>query len=519
MTYQHDKNQQYLNRLQNQITDFVSHYNANPNTEHTTVCLFPGGLASKLMRAQNAWPNPPSSYDCAWIDCSILTGSFYNLVLSANEEDYQDKFIIPDQSIDWMELTPYDQFIKWCQGGWLDLFIFGWDWRMPTAQAADFFLNSFMPLFEQRTGNECVSNPLSNFWLLGHSFGGLVVKQIINNYTNRYVQILKGAITAGTSFYGYGGQVHRFFVGDSDLNGTEGVQGARIVTEIISTLPAGYELMFLDGDTFDLNQAGFANDPDGYNLTTYPSVDPQTNARVDPYHPVPGEGQNQNGYVRYISTYGFDWDMLSDGLAACKAFAQSLDASVARKFFNIRGVQGTARGAELKNTCIAQTWTLVPADLDPDNGVDGIRDILGPGDDTLPAWATRLIGNPQVQTVWAPDLDHMDLLNHQAIQIAIANILDPSVAMTRRLVNTARTVKLRAASRPDLNRLLQALGKIPSEKGEWSQQRKARVRNIILEASRGDPYRLQEFLARAYLDALRTPDQRLGGRDIPRSKH
>ena len=89
----------------------------------------------------------------------------------------------------------------------------------------------------------------------------------------------------------------------SDLNGTEGVQGARIVTEIISTLPAGYELMFLDGDTFDYNQAGFANDPDGYNLTTYPSVDPQTDARVDPYHPVPGEGQNQNGHVRYISTH------------------------------------------------------------------------------------------------------------------------------------------------------------------------------------------------------------------------
>ena len=71
----------------------------------------------------------------------------------------------------------------------------------------------------------------------------------------------------------------------------------------------------------------------------------------------------------------------------------------------------------------------------------------------------KLIGNPQVQTVWAPDLDHMDLLNHQGIQIAIANILNPSVAMTRRLVNTARTVKLRAASRADLNRLLQALGK------------------------------------------------------------
>ncbi len=511
MAYQQDKDQAYLNRLQDQITNFVSRYNANPNPGHTTIVLFPGGLASKLVRAQNAWPTPPSAYDVAWIDCSILSGAFAYLQLAANEDDYQNKFVIPDQNIDWMDLTPYDQFIQWCQGAGLDLFIFGWDWRLPTKQAADFFLNSLMPLFEQRTGKECVSDPLSNFWLLGHSFGGLVVKQIMNQYNSKYVQILKGAITAATSFYGYGGQVHRFFIGDSDLNGMEGVQGPQIVTEIISTLPAGYELMFLDYDTFIANKAGLAVDPDNFNLTAYPSVDPHTNAPADPYRPVPGKGANQNGCVRYISNYGFDWDMLSDGLVACQAFAQSLDRSVAGKFFNIRGVQG-APGAELNNTCIAQAWSLVPMDLDPDNGVDGIQDILGPGDDTLPAWATRLVRNQQVQTVWASDLDHMDLMNHKDIQIAVAKILEPATATAtiERLVKTARTVKFRAASRSDLNRLVRAFRRLPSEKGEWSIERKTQVRNILLEASRGDPDRLQKFLARAYLDALRTPSQRLG---------
>ena len=72
MTYQQDRDQAYLDRLQDQITDFISSYNANPNADHTTIFLFPGGLASKLMRAEGAWPNPPTAYDVAWIDSSSL---------------------------------------------------------------------------------------------------------------------------------------------------------------------------------------------------------------------------------------------------------------------------------------------------------------------------------------------------------------------------------------------------------------------------------------------------------------
>lgn len=96
MTYQRDKDQAYLNRLQDQITSFVFTYNANPNSAHTTIVLFPGGLASQLVRAQNPWPNPRSAYNVNWIDWSILGGAFYNLNLDANQEDYQDRFVIPE---------------------------------------------------------------------------------------------------------------------------------------------------------------------------------------------------------------------------------------------------------------------------------------------------------------------------------------------------------------------------------------------------------------------------------------
>ena len=162
----------------------------------------------------------------------------------------------------------------------------------------------------------------------------------------------------------------------------------------------------------------------------------------------------------------------------------------------------------MSNRCIAQEWSLVPEDLDPDQGVDGIQDILGPGDDTLPAWATRLVGNPRVQTVWAPDIHHMELMNHKDIQIAVANILNPTSATAmKRLIKTARTVKLRAASRSEMNRLVRALGKVRLEEGK---ERREKVRTILLEASKGDPDRLQRLFARAYLDALRTPSQKLG---------
>jgi hypothetical protein len=166
-------------------------------------------------------------------------------------------------------------------------------------------------------------------------------EQILNEFGNTFVQGMRGAITVAAPFYGAGSQVHRFFIGDPQVNGTEGVQGAQIVTEIISPLPAGYEMMFLDGDTYDANQAAFMQDPDGFNLPAYPSVDANSGARADPYHPDLAKGQSDSGFVRYISSYGFDWNKLVDGLAATQAVSQSLDASVADKFTNIRGVQGT----------------------------------------------------------------------------------------------------------------------------------------------------------------------------------
>jgi hypothetical protein len=86
----------------------------------------------------------------------------------------------------------------------------------------------------------------------------MVVKQILNQSTNQYVQRIKRAITVGSPFYGYGGRVHRYFKGNSQINWTLNPNGAQRAAEIVSTLPGGYELLFLPEATYNNNQSAWA---------------------------------------------------------------------------------------------------------------------------------------------------------------------------------------------------------------------------------------------------------------------
>ena len=506
--YEQGRDDEYLARLDGPINDFISRYNANPNCDHKTIFLFPGGMGSQLVRATDQFQKgPPFSYDTIWLNCSIALGVATDLQMQG-DEDYQQHYVLPDGCVDFVALHPYGGFIQWCQTNWIDLFVFGWDWRRGSKATADFFLTKFLPAFETRVVKECKPNPLDNFWLIGHSFGGIVVKQILNQSTDQYVQKLRQAITVATPFYGYGGQVHRFFKGDSQVNWTEGLDGASKITEIISTLPAGYELLFLDEVTYNANQAGFATDPEGYNLKSYPSMDANTVGQTaDPYNPIPGlPTAGATGDVRYSSNHGFDWNLLKKGLAAVGEVAMPLAAEVAGKFWNIRGVQ-VKNGEVLNKTIISQTWTRVPPTFNPDADDDPITDIYGPGDGTLPAWSTRLLGNSNVVTLKG-DVEHMDIMNETAVQVEIATLLNPTPQALRRLHKTAKSktmkMKTKAASRTKLNKLLQELEAATVREGLEPEQRKAAIREHLATYS---PDELQKFLTRAYLDALKSPSQ------------
>jgi pimeloyl-ACP methyl ester carboxylesterase len=217
MTYDQTRNSEQLSYLDDAIAEFISRYNFNvQSTGRRTIIFFPGGMGSRLLRATTPEPDgPPFFYNTVWLDASIAFGAASHLRMQ-NDIDYQQQVVVPDGPLDLLILRPYKDFIEWCENNNVDYFIFGWDWRRDPQKSVDFFLNVFMPRFEQRVSG-CIPNPLSHLSLVGHSFGGMIVKLILNQQNNPYVQLVHSAVTVATPFYGYGGQLARYFIGDPDL--------------------------------------------------------------------------------------------------------------------------------------------------------------------------------------------------------------------------------------------------------------------------------------------------------------
>ena len=498
--YEDRRDEWYLSRLlQTPIKEFITRYNANPlpNADRRTVFLFPGGMGSQLIRAKQKYQDgPPFSYKTVWLNCSVVDGVAAELQMQMHgHEDYKQQFVIPDGCVDFINLPPliylrpYDGFIQWCQTNWIDLFVFGWDWRRGSVATAKLFLENFLPQFDDFVEN-CKPHPLKNFWLIGHSFGGMVIKQIMNQSSSKYVLNMKGAITVASPFYGYGGQVHRFFKGQQPLNIFAGKNGATKMTRVISTMPGGYEVLFLDEATYNANEADFKNDPDEFNLTNYPSMDANaSDERADPYNPTP----DATGKVRYLSKCGFDKKLLRDGKAAFDGLTKNLDDKVAGKFWNIRGFG--------KRAVVSQTWARVSPKFNPDSSRDPISDTHGPGDGVLPAWSTRLLGNPNVISIDV-ETDHMNMMNERAVQVEIANLLATRKALKRQMRRTAKTTKMKAASRRSFNDFLRDMQNVMAQKKE--PRRKVGIRKYLAKYR---PRELQELFARGYLDALRSPSQ------------
>src|SRR5262249_49533637 len=153
-----------------------------------TVFLFPGGMASQLLRASTPQSNgPPYSYNIVWLDCSdLLFGAAAHLQMQG-DIDLDQQIIIPDGPVHFPPLTPYDGFINWCAHNLIAYLISGWDWRRDLCLTADFFLDVFMPLFANRVAN-LNPNPLQRLSLVGHSFGGMLIKLILNRTANQHVQ-------------------------------------------------------------------------------------------------------------------------------------------------------------------------------------------------------------------------------------------------------------------------------------------------------------------------------------------
>jgi hypothetical protein len=498
------RNAAYVSRLQPAVEEFASQFGINAlsnNNKRRTVFLFPGGTGSQLMRAYQSYPDPPQSYEKVWFDLDYIFDA-PRIALLPGGIDTEEKYVVPDGCVDIPGpvpdlLRPYEGFIQWCRRNSIDLFVFGWDWRRSVQDAADFFLKIFLPRFDARFGGH-TPHPLDHFTLVGHSAGGMVVKAILNCAVDQYVLRIKKAITVSTPFYGYGEQIHRYLKGDPWLSSA--AFPPSVTTKIISSMPGLYEYLYLDYPTFLANQAAFACDPEGYNLTNYPSTDKyDPNEVADPYDPQPGA----DGTLRYPLKYGFESSLLYKANIVARTVSRAItDQAIAAKFFNIRGVI-SSNGQVVNSTPVSITWGRVPAEFDPDNDPDPIEDKKGPGDGTQPAWTARLLGLPagHVITIVGSEIEHAMMMDLPRVQMRIAELigLDPDGMQFG-----PESIELAAASLLEFNDFLDGMRKLMAGRDLTLERRNILKAGYLRTFT---PEQLQRFLVRYLLEALRRPSQ------------
>ena len=413
MTYADARDREQLRSFNPAIADYVARRTSNPNSDaRRTLFLLPGGTGSKLKRATRAYddsnPGQTFNYDTIWLNLGTFFGDALDLKMhrtAAGEfRDKGDRIIIAGGPVEILGCGPYNGFTQWCEDNDIDWFVFGYDWRRPLEEIRDFFIGKFLAHFRQQVTAAGPADPLQNFVIVGHSQGGMVVNLIADS-ADLLLNGMTHAITVAAPFYGYGGQLHRWFVGEPMLNHL----GRRKVVQTITSFPGCYALNYFDQVTFSANQAALAADP--FPLTAYPAKDHTTPAViVDPYNAPP---------TRYPGGSGFDGQALGAGKLTVEQLAAAQTRHTA-EFFCIRGVKSGGN-----STTGSVRWKTVPGTYDiggdPSPIVDGPQ---VPGDGTQPAWTTRLVtlAPRQVVTVQGR-LDHADMMEFAGTQTAIGNIL------------------------------------------------------------------------------------------------
>jgi hypothetical protein len=421
LSYSSTRDSEQLRRIfTNAVPDFIWRYQSQQWTgKRRTLFLFPGGMAGQLLRAQTPYDDNVATpqhfnYDTVWLTLrTFVPPGALQLAMHhdprdppAVERDLDDRIIIADGVVNFMGFTPYEKFTQWCEANELDWFIFSWDWRRRLEDAVALFLR-FLPEFQSAVVSQCNADPLADFVLVGHSFGGMVVNLMLHQ-ANSLLDTMTKAVTVAAPFYGYDGQIHRWFEGEQLLNGGLGKMN---VIRTISSMPACYTLPYLDQATYTAYRTQLQADA-AHPLAAYPSdfAGGVPQAIADPFNPVPRQ---------YPDNTGFDKNLLSDGLAVFQLLATPPLPRYAGKFFNIRGVQTT------NSTVGGITWQLLanpphcPAVTPITNNPPP-----GDGDDTQPGWTARHAALPNAQwvTVTAA-IDHMLMMEYPQTQAAIAQVL------------------------------------------------------------------------------------------------
>jgi len=402
-----------------------------------TLFFFPGGMACQLWRSHRKFnagnPNEKLRYQRLWLDLGTFLGNALKLGMQQDADglfrDKHEYIVVADGAVNLGGCTPHDGLIDWCNDNNVDLFVYNWDWRRRQTDCAEFFVKQFWPLFRQKLADAGIPEAGRQFSLLGHSFGGMVIKLILENNDPDVARKLKSAVTAATPFYGYGEQAHRWFEGEPLLNG-DGHDVRRKVVRVICSMPGLYVLHYLDWETYERDRAEL--EADEFPLTAYPSIDASTKQPFDPWQQPTAPDQR----VRYPASMGFMPHELSRGREAYRTIARRNDDP---RLFNIRGVKIDSKTPAAK-THGSVTCDWIRPQFDPEDGTpirDGRYDV--PGDDTQSAWSARLVSkaNPgRVRTVKSDTLSHMFLMNERGTLEQLASILHGQAAIANTAIRT-----------------------------------------------------------------------------------
>ena len=431
MTYAETRDEETIRLLEPAITAFIRECKRRRRRasagEPQTLFFFPGGMASRLTRATRRFDdNDPSrqqfEYRPVWVTPLTPLGGARDLAMHRHSpaafRDKGDRIIIADAALEFAGCTPHEGLIRWARNNNVRLFVFPWDWRRRLDDTVTFFVKRFLPHFRDRVRDAGCADPLARFSIVGHSFGGMIVNLILRGRAP-IVRKMSHAITVATPFYGYAGQVHRWFEGEDYLN-LFGLLEQDII-EMISSLPGLYTLHFLDEGTFEANKSALGSGE--FPIPGYPSIDETVKGvRADPYNPTTFKKR-----VRYPGQTGFDLDELEHAELQFKALASALDPDLLKKFHNIRGVRTAGRKNRAVNDTVGSvTWDWISAGYDA-NDMSPIEDGAPlPGDGTQPAWTTCLVTNSdRCLTVRGPTIDHAFMMNDQGVLESIQGILFP----------------------------------------------------------------------------------------------
>lgn len=512
VTYTQARDAAQLDRLRPQVAQFFDRYvDPGPGAglcRGQTVFFFPGGMGSRLVRASQKYQEgvgvPASaSYPAIWPSWdAFFFGGWRKLKmhkdLTGCFRDHSDRPIVADGGLKVFGIDPQKGFVLACELAGINYFVFGWDWRRRLDETRDFFLNTFRPFVQQEAINRGKTDPFLDFSLVGHSLGGMVVNLIARQNPAG----LRKAITVSTPAYGYAGQLHRWFEGEPLLTAVEIfllqmmnlnnlVEAVKQdMLEVIASMPALYPLHFLDFPTYTANQAALG-------LSAYPSSDLASAAVADAYHP-----QLNGGLVRYPGNTGFDIGELNYALAQFQTLSSPMSPAVASKFHNIRGITTGGTGA---NTTGSVRWDWISPNYNA-SGPSPIKD--GPdvaGDDTQPAWTTRLLGANDLP-IAHPLIEHACMMNDAIVNAALIAILCPLIPTTFSLKKAQQAAMKpfgkKKASDKEVQLFLRWVAENHDKRAEWPSIETAKARSVL-------PPHLQErigdIMRRLYGDLLRGP--------------